>query len=118
MQPSNEWIFVVFLIVFAVVILIWHGIRARSIVEQWAKRNGYRVTHISYRTFFRGPFFWTTGKGHAVYRVTVEGKDGRRTAWVRCGSHWLGLFSSKVDVRWDEPPPKPANPMRDRWIDG
>ena len=87
-------------------------------LEQWAERNGYRIIEADYRNVFRGPFFWTTGKTQTVYRVTVEGKDGERTGWVRCGSHLFGLFSNKVEVRWDELPPTPANPMRDRWIDG
>lgn len=117
---------VVMLLLF-VMMLIWHSRRSRRLLERWAERNGYRIIDADYRNVFRGPFFWTMGRGQTVYRVTVEVQGGLRRGWVRCGSRRLGLFSDQVEVRWDETPAVEArrdgptaattNPMYDRWLD-
>lgn len=37
-----------------------------------------------------------------VYRVTVEdGAGDVRRGWVRCGGFMVGLWSDKVQVKWD-----------------
>ncbi len=46
----------------AVLGVAWHFGRSSSLLEGWARRNGYRIIDKEYRTFFRGPFLWTTGK--------------------------------------------------------
>jgi hypothetical protein len=87
----------------AALAIVWHFSRAASLLRQWAEENGYCVVHSEYRYFFRGPFFWTTSNGQAVYRVTVEDSEGSlRNGWVRCGGWLLGLFSDHVEARWDD----------------
>jgi hypothetical protein len=83
--------------------LWWHFGRSSAILQEWAGQNGYRIVSREYRTFFKGPFFWTSAKGQAVYHVVVEDSAGHeRSAWVRCGSWLFGLLSDNVDVRWDD----------------
>jgi hypothetical protein len=90
-------------VTFAILLIVWHYSRSSSLLQQWADQHGYRILHQEYRTFFKGPFFWTASKGQTVYYVTVEDQDGRRrNAWVRCGGYFLGLLSDKVDFHWDE----------------
>jgi hypothetical protein len=99
-----EGIFV-FLGVAALVILtlVWHFGRSSSLLHQWAAQNGYRIISQQYRNFFKGPFFWTSGKGQTVYYVVVEDSIGNsRRGWVRCGGWFLGLLSNNVEVRWDD----------------
>jgi hypothetical protein len=98
-------VLIVFLVVAALVILslVWHYGRSNSLLDQWAQRNGYRVIRREYRSFFKGPFFWTSTKGQTVYYVVVEdGAGNKRCGWVRCGGWWLGLMSDNVEVRWDD----------------
>jgi hypothetical protein len=92
------------LAVFAGLALWWQFSRSRSLLEQWAERNGYHILSRRYRSFFKGPFFWTSSRGQAVYHVTVEEKEGgrRRSGWVRCGGWFLGLLSDNVEVQWDD----------------
>ena len=94
---------IVAFVVFAIVMIAWHFSRSRSLLDQWAADNGFRIIESSYRNLVRGPFFWTTSKGQTVYRVTVEDGSGRRrSGWVRCGGWFLGLLSDRVQVRWDD----------------
>jgi hypothetical protein len=77
--------------------------RARGMVERWAAQNGFQVVEMRYSWLSRGPFFWTSSKEQLVYRLTVRDRYGdQHGAWVRCGSFWLGMWSDKVDVRWDD----------------
>lgn len=86
-----------------IVYLAWYYSRSHSILEQWAETNGYTILHSEYKRFFRGPFFWSTSKEQAVYYVKVRNRDGRlRCGWVRCGGLLVGMFSSKVEVEWDD----------------
>jgi hypothetical protein len=83
--------------------LWWHFGRSSSLLQLWAEINGYRIVRKEYRTFFRGPFFWSSSKGQTVYYVVVEDSAGeRRSGYVRCGGWWLGLLSDRVEVRWDD----------------
>jgi hypothetical protein len=89
--------------IIAVVLIGFHYSRSNSLLQQWAERNHYRLVEQEYRTFFRGPFFWTTSRGQTVYYVTVEDSQGkRRKGWVRCGGWLLGMLSNNVEVAWDE----------------
>lgn len=98
-----EIILVLLVVIFAIVMVTWHFSRSNSLLQQWAEQNGYRVVHQEYRTFFKGPFFWTSSKNQTVYYVTVEDAHGQqRKGWVRCGGWFLGLLSDNVDVAWDE----------------
>ncbi len=97
--------FLVFIPIAGLVLLsmLWHFSRSSSILQQWADRNGYRIIDQQYRTFFKGPFFWTSTKGQVVYYVKGEDAKGRRrSGWVRCGGWFLGLLSNHVDVRWED----------------
>ena len=105
-------------IVAAVAMMIFHYARGESILEKWAAEQGYRVVSSERRTIRTGPYFLTTGRGRVVYRISVEDRDGHiKEGYARCGSYFLGTFSDKVDVRWDEGPPyQPGFPvaMKDR----
>ncbi len=86
-----------------VLILLWHFRRSNSLLQEWARRNGLRVLRQDFRFLFRGPFFLTTSQHQTVYHVTVEDQQGnQRHCWVRCGSWFLGLFSDKVEARWED----------------
>ena len=94
---------VVGVLLIGIVSLTWHFSRSRGMLERWAAENGYQLLSDEYRWISRGPFFWTTGKGQTVYRVSVRDSAGRvRNGWVKCGGFFLGLLSDKVQVRWDE----------------
>jgi hypothetical protein len=89
-------------VILAVFVIWWHYSRSSSLLEQWARRHGYRILSQEYCYFFKGPFFWTSSKDQVVYYVTVEDEEGRqRKGWVRCGGYFLGLLSDNVEVRWD-----------------
>jgi hypothetical protein len=50
----------------------WHFSRSNSLLQKWAADSGYRIVSQEYRTFSKGPFFWTSNKGQTVYYVVVE----------------------------------------------
>ena len=107
MQNDAGFILLVLLIVaLGVASMFWTFSRSKSLIDEWAAENGLRLIDYEYRWFVRGPFFWTTSKSQTVYRVTVEDSQGYiRKGWVRCGSWLAGLWSHRVDVRWDADPP-------------
>ena len=83
--------------------MMWQFSRGSGMLEEWAAESGYRIVDSQYRMLARGPFFWTTSKGQSVYRITVADAQGRtRSGYARCGSFFLGLWSDKVEVRWDD----------------
>jgi hypothetical protein len=87
----------------AIAYAIWYYRRARELLQSWADQHGFQIQAVEHRWLNRGPFFWTTSRGQVVYYVTVLDTAGRkRRGYVRCGSFWGGLFSDKVEVRWDE----------------
>lgn len=93
---------VVFVLIFAFASIAFHFSRSTSLLDGWAEREGVRILAREKCWFFKGPFFWTTSKGQDVYYVTVEDRSGRtRTAYVRVGGMFLGMFSDNVEVRWE-----------------
>lgn len=89
-------------IAFAIAMVFWHYSRSRQLLENWARNNDYSIVSSEYRHFFKGPFFWTSSKGQAVYYVTIRTADGEmRSGWVRCGGWFLGLLNDHAEVRWD-----------------
>ncbi len=81
----------------------WYYHRAADRVQTWASENDYTILQEEPRNLAKGPFFWTSGKWQAVFRVTVQTSDGyTRIGWVRCGSWWGGVMSDKVEARWDD----------------
>jgi hypothetical protein len=104
-MPSDSLIVLGFSLVFVIVVfsIAWHFSRSRQLLEKWVVDNGYQLVHREYRSLRRGPFFWTTSRGQAVYYVVVRDALGKeRSGWVRCGSWWLGLSSDKVEVAWED----------------
>jgi hypothetical protein len=81
---------------------LWSRARASAMLDRWALRHGVRLVSAEHRSLFRGPFFWTTGRGQLVYRIAVRYPDGTvRVGWARLGGWLLGLLVDVVDVRWD-----------------
>ncbi len=100
---SGAFVIVFIVIVLAIVSMSWTFARSSSILETWARENGYRLLSSEYRWLSKGPYFFRTSKGQTVYRVSVQDAQGRtRSGFVRCGSWIFGLLSDKVDVRWDD----------------
>ena len=94
---------IILCIALVVIVLVWTFFRSRSILESWAKENGYQILSSEIRLFSRGPFFWTASNNQVVYYVTVQTSDGTvKRGWARCGSWWWGVFLNQVEIRWDE----------------
>jgi hypothetical protein len=97
-----EAFIIIIVIVVGLFATIWHFSRSSSVLDQWAAENGYRIISQNYRHLVKGPFFLRSGKGHAVYYVTVEDESGRqRSGYVRIGGWIAGVLSDKVTVEWD-----------------
>ena len=90
------------LIVVAVISIIWTYSRADDLLDRWASSNGYQLLHKEQRSLRTGPYFWRHSRGQLVYYVTITDHSGeRRSAYVRLGGWWMGLWSEDVDVTWD-----------------
>jgi hypothetical protein len=90
------------LVGFVVVALYFQIRRAQTLLRKWAQENGYEILDAEHRVFRKGPYIWSA-RGQAVYRVWVRDREGvERLGWVRCGSWFAGVFSDKVESRWDE----------------
>jgi hypothetical protein len=92
-----------FALIFETIVSSVAVFKSKSLLPCWAERNHYCVVHSDVRRWDRGPFLWTTnGFTQLVYRVDLRDSHGNsRTAWVAFGDWWLGLFSHKVQVRWE-----------------
>lgn len=103
MESFGVVVLVVGFVILAVLLTSWTFSRSRQLLNRWAEENGYGIVSADYCWFRRGPLFWTTSKGQTVYRVTViDSKKQTRSGWARCGGFWWGLWSDRVDVRWDD----------------
>ena len=103
MDGIGQGLLVLVIIVLVGVSLWWHFSRSLSMVEQWARDNGLTLVEVERRYMFHGPFWWRTGKGQAVFRVTVRDGSGQvRSGYVRVGGWFLGLLSDQVTVEWEE----------------
>jgi len=102
MEPLAIILIVGLFVVLAVFAWQWRMTRARGMLERWARRSGFRLLSARRCWVFRGPFWWRTGKGQEVFRVTVrDDEGGLHRAYVRVGGWWWGLWSDRVDVEWD-----------------
>jgi hypothetical protein len=104
-EPHNLGIILVVSCVFSLMVLliVWSNSRGLSMLDVWASENGYDILSREACWFFRGPFFWGTSEGQKVYKVTLRDQDGRvRHGYARCGGYWLGLWTDRVEVRWDD----------------
>jgi hypothetical protein len=105
MDSHNVLVVLGGILIAAIVVLsfVWSASRGKSMLEGWARENGYHIVFREECWFFRGPFFWTTSKGQKVYRVMIEDREGTyRNGYVRVGGWWLGLWSDHVEARWDD----------------
>jgi len=83
--------------------LLWSYSRSEALIRSWAIENGCTMISLERRLFLKGPFFLLTSKGQTVYYVTVQDATGAmRHVWVRCGGYFLGVYSDKVEARWDD----------------
>src|SRR5689334_9331920 len=102
----NDGAFVILIIVVAVIGIaswVWQSGRAEQLLQNWAAENGYQLIDYERRWLRMGPYFFFTGKGQVVYRVTIQQSDGTtRGGWVRVGGMFLGLFSNNVDSQLDD----------------
>ena len=102
----NDAAGVVLIVFFVVIALIWTFARfgkAESILDEWARANGYHLLECRRKDLFRGPYFFTTSKTQLVYRIVVSDAAGnRRSGYARVGGFMTGLLSEKVSVRWDD----------------
>ena len=94
--------FVLFIILLPLVIFL-HISRSRNLLGKWAETSGYKIVSAERRWLRRGPFFWFTSDSQVVFYVTVEDEQKNiRNGYVRIGGWFLGLFSDKTEVRWDD----------------
>ncbi len=76
--------------------------RARAAIRAAVEVTGSRIVRMQYRALRLGPLFWTTTRGHVVYRLVVREPDGgQRTGWARWGRRWL-LEPDTLEMRWDQ----------------
>lgn len=91
------------LVLIGVIVTKWHHARAREMLEGWARQSGVQILKAEYRSFFRGPYFWTSSKGQTVYEVWVRDESGRdRHGYVRCGGYFLGMWSDHAEAMLDK----------------
>lgn len=70
-------------------------------ISTWALANHLEIVSRSLGLFRSGPFFLTLGH-QVVYRLTVQDQQGlEKTCWVRLGGFFSGLFSDRIEVRWE-----------------
>ena len=110
-MSNNAWSgIVVFVFMFGG--LVWISYIAKisqldetTLIDRWAKANGYQILHSELRYFRRGPLLWTSSKLQWVYYVRIRNQDGHeRSGWVRFGGFLVGLMSNKTEVRWEDKP--------------
>lgn len=99
-----EPLLVVALVLLAIVTVLYITLaRSRTILEDWARDNHYELLSARFCWLWRGPFFLRSVQGQSVYHIRVSDANGRRrSGWVRCGGFFLGLFSDRADVYWDD----------------
>ena len=89
-------------VLFAIASWNWHHTRGRQLLSAWAEREDLTLLSAEECWLWRGPFWWRSGQGNAVYRVVVRDARGRtREGYVRCGGLYLGMWSDQVEVVWD-----------------
>ena len=83
-------------------LILWQARRSSKMISGWAAEHGYTVIEKKQPLVNLGPFRWENPHGRTFYRVVVRDSEGREHGgWVCCGAEWLGLFSNRVEVRWD-----------------
>ena len=87
------------------VAIVAHFSRGRRVLERWADRNFYTLVSAEHRFWMKGPFFFRSNNGNAVYYIVVQNTTGgTKRGFARCGSFWWGMWlSDEVTVEWDDP---------------
>ena len=94
---------VILSIAIIVVVLVLMFLRAKQILETWARENGYEILSSDLRLLSRGPYKWTLLGKQWVFHVTVRANDGTvRTGYVKCGSFFWGVFVNKAEAELDQ----------------
>lgn len=76
--------------------------RVKTLMGRWLRKGGYRLVS-SYRiSDFDNSAPLLSLRGMPAYQVVVLDKKGReRRCWMRFGSWFWGLASSRIQVEWD-----------------
>ena len=83
-------------------LIVWQARRSSRMIAGRADEHDYTVLEKKQPIVNLGPFRWENPHGRTFYRVVVRDGGGREhRGWVCCGAEWLGLFSNRVEVRWD-----------------
>jgi hypothetical protein len=102
-MDTNSTYTYLFLMIGAIVLITyitWCFLHSRSLLHHWASTNELHILNSGLTS--SGPLSWTSSRSQIIYYVKVRDKEGQeRRGWVRCGSFWMGVFSSKTEVRWD-----------------
>lgn len=97
-----EAIFLILIPLAIIKIAFWNANQSRSMLERWASSNHVHLLEAQRAHFLKGPFSFTTSQYQAVFRITAQdGNGSTKRGWARCGGWAWGLFSEKVEVRWD-----------------
>lgn len=85
-----------------VVLMVLMFSRARQILANWARENGYEVLSSEMRFLSRGPYKYTLFGKQWVFHVVVRASDGTvRTGYVKCGSFFWGIFVNRAEAKLD-----------------
>lgn len=74
--------------------------KAKRLIHEWAKSNGYSIIDMKPRFLRKGPF-WLSSRGQIVYYVNVNTSTGPKNVYIRCGSFWGGMLSDNMEVEWE-----------------
>ncbi|MEO8604264.1 MAG: hypothetical protein ABI629_16935 [bacterium] len=79
--------------------------RAQAILADWMRENGWQLVSSTRRWLPPWSLLFRVSRYQLVFRVEAHDAQGRRsTGFAVCGGWWLGLFTERVDVRWDDRP--------------
>jgi hypothetical protein len=102
LEPFAIVLVLAVVLILAGVSVMWRSQRIDTLLRTWADENGYRLISAEYCWFWKVPYWFSSSKSQAVYRVQVEDQAGQvRGGYVRLGGWFLGLWSDAVDVTWD-----------------
>lgn len=82
---------------------LWQKKKSEDLLNFWAEENSFQIISFERRHLLQGPFFLITSKAQVVYYVSIVDNSGKkRSAWIRFGGWFTGLFSDNLEVKWDE----------------
>lgn len=97
------------MMIFSTVRFVRNSRKTGQLLQSWAQENGYSIIEQERRRFARGPFFWNTGSGQSVFRVTAQDSHGnKRSGWIRVGVPSFRGVPDETLVRWDDEKSKGA----------